>query len=58
MNKYARAKQVECPKCEAGPGRPCQDTREPRGTLGVGWSPRRTIQRAHKERVTKADGGE
>ena len=57
MDQYPRAKQVECPVCEAGINQPCRDTRESRGTLGVGWSPRRMIQRPHKQRLVKADGG-
>jgi hypothetical protein len=56
MNKYARAKQVVCPDCEAGIGKPCKDLR---GSLFgdelMMWG--RRIKRPHKQRVVKAEGG-
>jgi len=57
MDQYARAKQVDCPVCEASKGKPCQDMRE-------GWwreendrSSLPALKRPHKQRVAKADGG-
>ena len=63
MNRYARAKQVECPTCGAIPGRSCEDMRA--DPNGWDWGCRHTpgamlpwLKQPHKERVVKADGGE
>lgn len=60
MSKYARAKQVVCPDCEAGIGKPCKDLREP--LIGASrwgdYSPPKRIKRPHKERVRLSEEGE
>ncbi len=50
-----RTLSVQCPKCDAKPGRPCMGTRIPScSTMGGGWGGPVTLSRSHTERVQHA----